>query len=32
LTAARVAELRGEALPDLAARLTANACALFGVA
>jgi TatD DNase family protein len=31
LTAARVAELRGEALPDLAARLTANACALFGV-
>jgi len=31
LTAARVAELRGERLPELAARLTANACALFGV-
>src|SRR5262245_9387201 len=31
LTAARVAELRGEALVELAARLTANACALLGV-
>jgi TatD DNase family protein len=31
LTAARVAELRGEPLPELAARLTANACALFGL-
>ncbi len=31
LTAARVAELRGEALEPLAARLTANACALLGV-
>jgi len=31
VTAARVAELRGEALPELAARLTANACAALGV-
>ncbi|MGH7388273.1 MAG: TatD family hydrolase [Candidatus Rokuibacteriota bacterium] len=31
LTAARVAELRGEPLPELAARLTANARALLGV-
>ena len=31
LTAARVAELRGESLDVLAARLTANACALFGI-
>ncbi len=31
LTAARVAELRREALEPLAARLTANACALLGV-
>ncbi|HSE93216.1 MAG TPA: TatD family hydrolase [Methylomirabilota bacterium] len=31
LTAARVAELRGEPLPELAARLTANACAMLGV-
>jgi TatD DNase family protein len=31
VTAARVAELRGEPLPRLAARLTANACALLGV-
>jgi TatD DNase family protein len=31
LTAARVAELRGEPLPPLAARLSANACALLGV-
>jgi len=31
ITAARVAELRGEPLDDLAARTTANACRLFGV-
>jgi TatD DNase family protein len=31
ITAARVAELRGESLDVLAARLTANACALFGI-
>lgn len=31
LTAARVAELRGETLVDLAARTTANACALLGI-
>jgi TatD DNase family protein len=31
VTAARVAELRGEPLPRLAARLTANACARLGV-
>jgi TatD DNase family protein len=31
LTAARVAELRGEPLPDAAARMTANACALLGI-
>lgn len=31
LTAARVAELRGEDLLALAARLTANACAMLGV-
>jgi TatD DNase family protein len=31
VTAAKVAELRGEALEQLAARSTANACALFGL-
>ncbi len=31
ITAARVAELRGEPLDDLAARTTANACRLFGI-
>jgi TatD DNase family protein len=31
VTAARVAELRGEPLDELAARTTANACRLFGV-
>jgi TatD DNase family protein len=31
ITAARVAELRGESLDVLAARLTANACALFRI-
>ena len=31
ITAARVAELRGESLDVLATRLTANACALFGI-
>jgi TatD DNase family protein len=31
LTAARVAELRGEPLARLAERTTANACRLFGV-
>ena len=31
ITAARVAELRGEALDALAARTTANACALLGI-
>lgn len=31
LTAARVAELRGEPLEELGARCTANACALFGL-
>ena len=31
ITAARVAELRGEPLDDLAVRTTANACRLFGV-
>lgn len=31
ITAARVAELRSESLDVLAARLTANACALFGI-
>src|SRR6185503_2673519 len=31
LTAARVADLRGEPLPDVAARMTANACALLGI-
>jgi len=31
LTAARVAELRGERLADTAARTTANACALLGI-
>jgi TatD DNase family protein len=31
LTAARVAELRGEPLEDLAARTTASACALLGL-
>ena len=31
LTAARVAELRGESLEQLGARCTANACALFGL-
>lgn len=32
ITAARVAELRGEPLETLAARLAANACALLGIA
>jgi TatD DNase family protein len=32
ITAARVAELRGEPLETLAPRLTANACALLGIA
>jgi TatD DNase family protein len=32
ITAARVAELRGESPADLAARTTATACAVFGVA
>ncbi|MGH7308780.1 MAG: TatD family hydrolase [Candidatus Rokuibacteriota bacterium] len=31
ITAARVAELRGEPLDDLAARLTANACRVLGL-
>jgi len=31
ITAARVAELRGEPLEDMAARMTANACALLGI-
>jgi TatD DNase family protein len=31
LTTARVAELRGEPLEEVAARLTANACALLGI-
>ena len=31
ITAARVAELRGEPVEDVAARLTANACALLGI-
>jgi TatD DNase family protein len=31
ITAARVAELRGEAIEALAARTTANACALLGI-
>jgi TatD DNase family protein len=31
ITATRVAELRGETLDALAARTTANACALFGI-
>jgi TatD DNase family protein len=31
LTAARVAELRGESIEATAARLTANACALLGI-
>ena len=31
VTAAKVAELRGEALEQLGARCTANACALFGL-
>ena len=31
ITAARVAELRGESLDAMAARLTANACALLGI-
>ena len=31
ITAARVAELRGEPLEALAARMTANACALLGI-
>ena len=31
ITAARVAELRGEPIDTLAARMTANACALLGI-
>ena len=31
MTAARVAELRGESLETMAARMTANACALLGI-
>ena len=31
ITAGRVAELRGEPVEDLAARMTANACALLGI-
>jgi Tat protein secretion system quality control protein TatD with DNase activity len=31
VTAAKVAELRGEAVEQLGARCTANACALFGL-
>jgi len=31
ITAARVAELRGEPVEDMAARMTANACALLGI-
>jgi Tat protein secretion system quality control protein TatD with DNase activity len=31
VTAARVAEVRGEPVERLAARLTANGCALLGV-
>ena len=32
ITAAHVADVRGEPLPDLAARTSANACRLFGIA
>src|SRR5712692_1820403 len=31
ITAARVAELRGETIEEMAARMTANACALLGI-